>query len=87
VSGKLTVVRLGVLWKRVKNQLVIKCERTPKIGIKVYDSSLREVGEVVSIFGPTSQPFAEVRTVKKLHPRSCQLGNVFYMLCLEKSSR
>ena len=82
MSGKQTVVRLGVLWKIVKNQLVIKCERTPKIGVKVYDSSLREVGEVVNIFGPTSQPFAEVRIVN-LSKR--YLGETFYIL--EKSSR
>jgi len=82
VSSKLTIVRLGVLWKIVKNQLVIKCERTPKIGVKVYDSSLREVGEVVNIFGPTSQPFAEVRIVN-LSKR--YLGETFYIL--EKSSR
>ncbi len=82
MSSKLTIVRLGVLWKIVKNQLVIKCERTPKIGVKVYDSSLREVGEVVNIFGPTSQPFAEVRIVN-LSKR--YLGETFYIL--EKSSR
>jgi rRNA processing protein Gar1 len=82
VSSKLTIVRLGILWKIVKNQLVIKCERTPKIGVKVYDSSLREVGEVVSIFGPTSQPFAEVRTVNS---SKRYLGETFYIL--EKSPR
>jgi len=78
VSSKQTIVRLGVLWKIVKSQLVIKCEKVPKIGVKVYDSSLREVGEIVSIFGPTSQPFAEVRTANNSSKR--YLGETFYIL-------
>lgn len=82
MSKKLNLVRLGTLWKTVKNHLVIKCEKTPRIGVKVYDSSLREVGEIVNIFGPVAQPFAEI---KQTNPSKRYVGEVFYII--EKTSR
>lgn len=82
MSKKLNLVRLGTLWKTVKNHLVIKCEINPKMGIKVYDSSLREVGEIINIFGPVIQPFAEV---KQTSPSKRYVGEVFYII--EKTTR
>lgn len=82
MSLKLTPIRLGILWKILRNQLIIECDRVPRIGVKVYDSTLREVGEVVSVFGPTSHPFAEVKTG---NTSKRYIGEVLYIL--EKSRR
>lgn len=82
MSIKLTPLRLGIVWKMVRSQLIVKCDRVPKIGAKVYDSSLKEVGEVVSVFGPTSQPFAEVKSTNSSRR---YIGEVLYVL--EKTTR
>ncbi|MEM1584077.1 MAG: hypothetical protein QXF28_04400 [Nitrososphaerota archaeon] len=82
MSKRINPVRLGTLWKIVRNRLVIKCERNPRIRVKVYDSSLREVGEIVNIFGPVIQPFAEV---EQINPGNRYVGEVFYII--EKTER
>ncbi|MCS7126067.1 MAG: H/ACA RNA-protein complex component Gar1 [Aigarchaeota archaeon] len=74
---KLTPSRLGTMWKMIDRILVIECEKVPKIGSKIYDKSLREVGVVVNVFGPVSQPFAEVRLT---NPSKYVFGEVFYIM-------
>lgn len=82
MAGKPGLSRLGTLWRVLNDRLIIKCEKTPKIGSKVYDKSMREVGIVSNIFGPVSQPFVEVRAKEASR---YSLGEVFY--CSERSGK
>lgn len=77
MARKPNLSRLGTLWKTVNRSLVIECEKTPRIGSKIYDKSLREVGIVVNVFGPISQPFAEIRVMNNL---KYPIGEVFYIM-------
>lgn len=41
--------------------IIIKVETPPKIGGKVVDKELRQVGIVSDLFGPVSSPYATVK--------------------------
>jgi len=41
--------------------VIIKAEKPPKIGEKVVDEKLRQVGTVSDVFGPVSSPYAAVK--------------------------
>jgi RNA-binding protein len=45
--------------------LVVKAEQTPKIGLSVIDESLKTVGNVFDIIGPVTSPYAIIRPVIK----------------------
>jgi RNA-binding protein len=71
--------RLGkVLHLSRSRSLVVKLESETRIrlGIKVYDSRLREVGFVADIFGPVTTPYIAIRPIIP-NPVS-QVGRVLY---------
>lgn len=41
--------------------LIVKSTYTPKIGAKVFDGELKEVGVVFDVFGPTNSPYVSVK--------------------------
>jgi len=45
----------------VEGRMVVEGEHLPRLGEKVYDSSLNEVGVVLSILGPKNKFFIEVK--------------------------
>ncbi len=56
--------------------LILKAEKTPRIGDKVIDELLKPVGTVFDIFGPVSSPYISVKTkVKEPHDL---VGKVLY---------
>ncbi len=64
--------------------LVIKTEKTPKIGFEVVDESLNVVGKVFDIIGPVSGPYAVVKpTVRE----PAKLLNKPLYLLLSKTQR
>ena len=58
--------RLGrVLNVTPSQNIVVKTEKTPKIGSAVIDESLKVVGKVFDIIGPVSSPYAIVKPTTK----------------------
>ncbi len=46
--------------------IIVKTEKSPKIGSEVVDENLKVVGKVFDIIGPVSSPYAVVKpTVKE----------------------
>ena len=41
--------------------LVVKAEVIPRIGEKVVDEKLKQVGRVADVFGPVSKPYVAIR--------------------------
>ena len=52
--------RLGKVSAFVEGRLVVEGELLPRLGEKVYDSGMREVGVVLNVFGPVNRFFIEV---------------------------
>ena len=59
--------RLGRILNVTPSQnIVVKTEKTPKIGSTVIDENLKVVGKVFDIIGPVSSPYAIVKpTIKE----------------------
>ena len=58
--------RLGrVLNVTPSQNIVVKTEKTPKIGSAVIDENLKVVGKVFDIIGPVSSPYAIVKPIIK----------------------
>jgi RNA-binding protein len=54
--------RLGrVLNVTPSQNIVVKTEKTPKVGSTVIDENLKVVGKVFDIIGPVSSPYAVVK--------------------------
>ena len=55
--------RLGhVIHVTPSRNVVVKVETPPKIGVKVVDEKIRQVGTVFDVFGPVSSPYVSVKT-------------------------
>ncbi len=65
--------------------LVVRTEKTPRIGASVIDESLKVVGKVFDIIGPVSSPYAVVRPVVK-EPEKL-VNRQLYVLPSEKRSK
>lgn len=54
--------RIGVvLHTSSSKSIILKAENIPRIGDKVVDEDLRQVGTVFDVFGPVSSPYVAVR--------------------------
>jgi len=54
--------RIGcVLHISSNKNLILKAEKTPRIGDKVVNEHLKSVGTVFDVFGPTSSPYVAVK--------------------------
>ncbi len=69
--------RVGRVWRIVEGSLVLEGDLMPILGEKVYDSSMKEVGRVISVFGPVDRYFIEVDPTGKLEYRK---GTPLYVL-------
>jgi len=55
--------RLGkVLHVTPSQNVVVKIDKTPKIGSNVVNEKLQTVGKIFDLIGPTSSPYAILRT-------------------------
>jgi rRNA processing protein Gar1 len=62
VRGKENLQRIGrVLHLSSSKNLILKAENLPRIGEKVLDENLKQVGIVFDIFGPVSSPYITVK--------------------------
>ena len=58
--------RLGkVLHVTPSQSVVVKADKTPKIGSAVVDENLKVVGKVFDVIGPVSSPYAVVKPAVK----------------------
>jgi RNA-binding protein len=54
--------RLGRVMNVTPSQnLVVKTEKAPKIGLNVVDENLKTVGNVFDVIGPVISPYAVIR--------------------------
>jgi RNA-binding protein len=44
------------------SSIIVKTEKTPRIGETVVDESLKSVGKVFDIFGPVSAPYIAIKS-------------------------
>jgi len=55
--------RIGpVLHISPSRNIIVKIEKTPRIGETVVDENLRIIGKVFDILGPVSSPYAVIRS-------------------------
>jgi len=64
--------------------IIIKTEKSPKIGSEVVDENLRVVGRVFDIIGPVSSPYVVVKPTAK---EPAKLMNRPVYLLLSKTKR
>lgn len=76
--------RLGeVLHVAKNNYIIVKIEdpdRIPKLGVKVFDEFRRELGQLLDVIGPVSQPYAVVKPLDKRVVEMVKPGLVAYYL-------
>ena len=79
--------RLGkVLHVTPSQNIVIKAEKTPKIGSAVVNENLKIVGKVYDVIGPVSSPYAVVKpTVKE--PEKLTAKQLYLLLSKKKRSK
>ena len=78
--------RLGrVLNVTPSRGLVVKIEKTPRMGSAVIDENLKVVGKVFDIIGPVSSPYAVVRSTVK-EPEKL-VNRLLYVVPSEKRSK
>ena len=70
-------VRVGRVWAVVEDRVVVEAERIPRLGAKLYTSSMEHVADTLSILGPVSRPFIEARQTK---PRNLARGEPLYIM-------
>ncbi|MCD6125910.1 MAG: hypothetical protein J7J19_02750 [Thaumarchaeota archaeon] len=69
--------KIGKIRGIVEGRIVVEGEFVPRLGEKVYDPSLNEVGVVLSILGPKNRFFIEVKPSKaEDHP----IGEPLYII-------
>ena len=79
--------RLGrVLSLTPSQNIVVKTDKTPKIGAVVVDENLKNVGRIFDIIGPVSAPYAVVRpTVKE--PEKLTSKQLYVILSKKERSK
>ncbi len=57
---------LGMVYRSDKGKMLVKASAIPRLGDKVFDSRLREIGYVSNVLGPASSPFVIVKLTKDI---------------------
>jgi RNA-binding protein len=79
--------RLGkVLHMTPSQNVVIKAEKTPKIGSAVVDENLKPVGKVFDVIGPVSSPYAVVKPAVK-YPAKLTDKQLYLLLSKKQRSK
>jgi RNA-binding protein len=79
--------RLGRALSLTPSQnIVVRTDKTPKIGAVVVDENLKNVGRIFDIIGPVSAPYAIVRpTVKR--PEKLASKQLYVILSKKERSK
>jgi RNA-binding protein len=81
----MSLQRLGRVQKVTpSNNLIVKAEIAPKLGLEVVDENLKVVGKIFDIIGPESSPYA---VVKPTVSDPAKLANKQLYLLLSKGNR
>ncbi len=79
--------RLGrVLNVTPSQNIVVKTENTPKIGLAVVDENLKIVGKIFDIIGPVSSPYAVVKPAIR-EPEKLSDKQLYLLLSKKELSR
>jgi RNA-binding protein len=66
--------------------IVVKTDKTPRIGLAVVDEKLNVVGKIFDIVGPVSSPYAVVRPAVK-EPEKLTNKQLYLLLSKKERSR
>lgn len=80
-SDVASLLRLGkILHYSSSRSLIVKCEETRfvRLGTKVCDSKLKEIGKVQDFFGPIDAPYLSIRPTSTSPTR--YVGRIAYSL-------
>ena len=78
--------RIGsVLHVSSSKSMILKAEHVPRIGDKVVDDKLENVGTVFDVFGPVSSPYVAVKP--SVEEPSLQVGHILYAVPSAKLRR
>lgn len=79
--------RLGkVLHVTPSQNIVVKADKTPKIGSTVVNDNLKTVGKVFDVIGPVSSPYAVVKPAIK-NPENLTAKQLYLLLSKKKRSK
>jgi RNA-binding protein len=79
--------RLGkVLHVTPSQNIVVKADKTPKIGSAVVNENLKIVGKVFDVIGPVSSPYAVVKPAIK-DPEKLTAKQLYLLLSKKKRSK
>lgn len=79
--------RLGKALKVTPSQnIVVKADKTPKIGSAVVDEKLRVVGKIFDVIGPVSSPYAVVKPAIK-EPEKLTNKQLYLLLAKKERSK
>jgi len=79
--------RLGkVLHVTPSQNIVVKADKTPKIGSAVVNEKLKIVGKVFDVIGPVSSPYAVVKPAIK-EPEKLTAKQLYLLLSKKKRSK
>jgi RNA-binding protein len=66
--------------------IVVKADKTPKIGSTVVNDNLKTVGKVFDVIGPVSSPYAVVKPTIK-NPEKLTAKQLYLLLSKKKRSK
>lgn len=76
--------RLGkALHVTPSQNIVVKTDKTPKIGLTVVDENLKVIGKVFDIIGPVSAPYAVIKPAVR-DPERVVNKQVYLLLSKER---
>lgn len=79
--------RLGkVLHVTPSQNIIVKADKTPRIGSSVVNDNLKVVGNVFDVIGPVSSPYAVVKPVVK-DPEKLTARPLYLLLSKKKRSK
>ena len=79
--------RLGkVLHVTPSQNIVVKADKTPKIGSAVIDEKLKVVGKVFDVIGPVPSPYAVIKPAIK-EPEKLTNKQLYLLLSKKKRSK
>jgi len=79
--------RLGKMLHVTPSQnIVVKADKTPKIGSTVVNDNLKTVGKVFDVIGPVSSPYAVVKPTIK-NPEKLTAKQLYLLLSKKKRSK
>ncbi len=79
--------RLGkVLHVTPSQNIIIKTDKTPKIGSTVVNDNLKAIGRVFDVIGPVSSPYSVVKPTIK-NPQKLTAKQLYLLLSKKKRSK